>query len=96
MADSEPTGHSGHGRDAAVNRAAPHRRPSPRNHRDDRTGPILLRHPDPISAASRALRAVALTLLDEHLQHCLADHPGSVSQAKAKEASEAIARLVRS
>lgn len=96
MADSEPTGHGGHGRDAAVNRL--HRiegqvRGIAAMIEQDRYCIDILTQ---ISAASRALRAVALTLLDEHLQHCLADHPGSVSQAKAKEASVAIARLVRS
>jgi len=52
-----------------------------------------------ISAATRALEAVALSLLDEHLSHCVADavHTGGDTAAdKLKEASAAIARLVRS
>jgi len=52
-----------------------------------------------VSAASRALQGVALSLLDEHMHHCLADAArtgGAVQETKIKEASEAIARLVRS
>jgi CsoR family transcriptional regulator, copper-sensing transcriptional repressor len=52
-----------------------------------------------VSAATRALQAVALELLEDHLAHCVADaarHGGSEADAKVKEASEAIARLVRS
>jgi len=50
-----------------------------------------------ISAATRALQAVALGLLEGHLAHCVADaaREGDPT-AKVKEASEAIARLVRS
>jgi CsoR family transcriptional regulator, copper-sensing transcriptional repressor len=50
-----------------------------------------------ISAATRALQAVALGLLEGHLGHCVveASHTGDPA-AKIKEASEAIARLVRS
>lgn len=52
-----------------------------------------------VSAATRALQAVALELLDDHLSHCVADaarEGGEVADAKIKEASAAIARLVRS
>ena len=52
-----------------------------------------------ISAATKALEAVALELLDEHLSHCVTDaihHGGAEADAKVKEASAAIARLVRS
>jgi len=52
-----------------------------------------------ISAATRALEAVALALLDEHLGHCVsgAIHEGGrAADEKLKEASAAIARLVRS
>jgi CsoR family transcriptional regulator, copper-sensing transcriptional repressor len=52
-----------------------------------------------ISAATRALEAVALALLDEHLSHCVSDaiHTGGdTADNKLKEASAAIARLVRS
>jgi DNA-binding FrmR family transcriptional regulator len=50
-----------------------------------------------ISAATRALQAVALGLLEGHLAHCVVDaaREGDPS-AKVKEASDAIARLVRS
>ena len=50
-----------------------------------------------VSAATKALQAVALSLLDDHLSHCVADAAhGTDPQAKVREASEAIARLVRS
>lgn len=52
-----------------------------------------------ISAATRALEAVALSLLEEHLAHCVtaAIHAGGdTADEKLKEASAAIARLVRS
>jgi DNA-binding FrmR family transcriptional regulator len=49
-----------------------------------------------ISAVSRALQSLALILLEEHLRHCLADSPPEVTEARLKEASDAIARLVRS
>jgi DNA-binding FrmR family transcriptional regulator len=52
-----------------------------------------------ISAASRALQAVALQLLDAHLEHCVRDaidQGGPEADAKIAEASAAIARLVKS
>lgn len=52
-----------------------------------------------VSAATRALQSVALALLDQHLRHCLAQAAqsgGDIHDAKVKEASDAIARLVRS
>ena len=52
-----------------------------------------------ISAATKALQAVALALLDDHLAHCVTDaarEGGDTADAKVKEASDAIARLVRS
>jgi len=52
-----------------------------------------------VSAATKALEAVALSLLEEHLAHCVRDaiaHGGDDAEAKIKEASAAIARLVRS
>lgn len=50
-----------------------------------------------ISAASRALQAVAVGLLEGHLANCVVDaaRAGDPS-AKVKEATDAIARLVRS
>ena len=51
-----------------------------------------------VSAATKALEAVALGLLDDHLRHCVADAAGDPVDldAKVSEASAAIARLVRS
>ncbi|TCK21729.1 metal-sensitive transcriptional regulator [Pseudonocardia endophytica] len=52
-----------------------------------------------VSAVNKALEAVALNLLDEHLTHCVTDavsEGGEVADEKIKEASAAIARLVRS
>jgi DNA-binding FrmR family transcriptional regulator len=54
---------------------------------------------DQVAAATRALQAVALSLLDDHLAHCVAE--AATSEAvdageKLHEASQAIARIVRS
>jgi len=52
-----------------------------------------------VSATTKALQSVALGLLEEHLAHCVADAAragGPEADAKLKEASDAIARLVRS
>jgi CsoR family transcriptional regulator, copper-sensing transcriptional repressor len=52
-----------------------------------------------VSAATKALQSFALELLDEHLSHCVleaAQEGGPEAQAKVREASDAIARLVRS
>jgi CsoR family transcriptional regulator, copper-sensing transcriptional repressor len=52
-----------------------------------------------VSAATKALEAVALGLLDEHLRHCVAQAAatgGEVADQKVAEASAAIARLVKS
>ncbi len=52
-----------------------------------------------VSALTKALESVALGLLDDHLKHCVMDaavQGGPVAEAKLKEASDAIARLVRS
>ncbi|GGG61598.1 hypothetical protein GCM10011374_25830 [Kocuria dechangensis] len=52
-----------------------------------------------ISALTSALRNVGLGLLDDHMRHCVADAAqlgGEAADAKFKEASDAIARLVRS
>jgi CsoR family transcriptional regulator, copper-sensing transcriptional repressor len=52
-----------------------------------------------VSAVTKALQAVSLALLDEHLAHCVANAVsagGDEGTAKLKEASDAIARLVRS
>lgn len=52
-----------------------------------------------VSAVTKALQAVALGLVDEHLRHCVTEavtEGGPVAEAKVAEASAAIARLVRS
>jgi DNA-binding FrmR family transcriptional regulator len=52
-----------------------------------------------VSAVTKALQAVSLGLLDEHMSHCVLDAAKADSpdaDAKLREASEAIARLVRS
>ena len=52
-----------------------------------------------VSAATKALETVALGLLDDHLAHCVVDAAragGPDAEVKLKEASDAIARLVRS
>ncbi len=52
-----------------------------------------------VSAATRALQSVALGLMEDHLGHCVAQataEGGDVAAAKVQQASDAIARLVRS
>ena len=52
-----------------------------------------------ISAATKALQAVALQLLDDHLGHCVAHavaSGGDEATDKLREASAAIERLVKS
>jgi DNA-binding FrmR family transcriptional regulator len=52
-----------------------------------------------ISAVTKALQAVAVELLDDHLSHCVREAiaaGGPEADAKVAEASAAVARLVRS
>ena len=52
-----------------------------------------------VSAATKALQAVSLGLMEDHLGHCVVDaarESHAAGDAKVREASEAIARLVRS
>ena len=52
-----------------------------------------------VSAATKALESLALSLVDDHLRHCVAQaiqNGGDEAEAKVAEASSAIARLVRS
>ena len=53
-----------------------------------------------VSATTKALQAVALSLLEEHMSHCVADAAASgdddTAREKVAEASAAIARLVKS
>ena len=54
---------------------------------------------DQIAAVTKALQAVAIELLDDHLSHCVAEAlttGGKIADDKVAEASAAIARLVRS
>ncbi len=52
-----------------------------------------------VSALTSALQVVAVGLLDDHLKHCVVDAArlgGAEADEKIKEATQAIARLVRS
>jgi len=52
-----------------------------------------------VSATTKALQSVALLLLEDHLGHCVANalvEGGDVADEKIKEASDAVARLVKS
>jgi CsoR family transcriptional regulator, copper-sensing transcriptional repressor len=52
-----------------------------------------------VAAATKALQSVALGLLEEHLGHCVTQalaEGGDTADEKIREASDAIARLVRS
>ncbi len=52
-----------------------------------------------VSAATRALQAVSIKLLEEHIEHCVVDaarESDEAAAAKVAEATAAIARLVRS
>ena len=50
-----------------------------------------------VAATTKALQGVALTLLDEHVRHCVvhADARGADPEARVTEATKAIARLLR-
>ena len=52
-----------------------------------------------VSAITKALQAVSLGLLEDHIAHCVVDaakESDEAGQVKIREASDAIARLVRS
>jgi CsoR family transcriptional regulator, copper-sensing transcriptional repressor len=52
-----------------------------------------------VSAATKALQAFSLELLEEHLAHCVveaAQRGGGEADEKVREASDAIARMVKS
>ena len=52
-----------------------------------------------VSAVTKALQAVAVGLLEDHLGHCVAEAIAAgddSASAKISEASDAVARLVRS
>ena len=52
-----------------------------------------------VAAVTKALQAVSIGLVEDHLAHCVVDaarEGGREADLKVKEASDAIARLVRS
>ncbi len=52
-----------------------------------------------VSAVTRALQAVALGLLEQHLGHCVTqaiEQGGPDAEGKVREAAQAISRLVKS
>ena len=52
-----------------------------------------------VSAVTKALQAVSLGLLEDHVGHCVVDaarESDDAAQEKVREAADAIARLVRS
>jgi DNA-binding FrmR family transcriptional regulator len=52
-----------------------------------------------VSAITKALQAVSLGLLEDHVSHCVVDaarESDEAAQFKVREAADAIARLVRS
>jgi DNA-binding FrmR family transcriptional regulator len=52
-----------------------------------------------VSATTRALQSVAVLLVSDHLNHCVAhaaEEGGSVAEEKLAEATTAIARLLKS
>jgi DNA-binding FrmR family transcriptional regulator len=53
-----------------------------------------------VSAITKALHAVSIGLLEEHMNHCIIDaareDDDELARAKVSEAVEAVARLVRS
>jgi DNA-binding FrmR family transcriptional regulator len=52
-----------------------------------------------VSAVTRALQAVALGLLEDHLGHCVTEaieEGGPQAQEKVREAAAAVSRLVKS
>ncbi|HCX83965.1 MAG TPA: transcriptional regulator [Micrococcales bacterium] len=52
-----------------------------------------------VAAVTKALQAVSLGLVEDHLGHCVVEaarHSTADGEAKVREAADAIARLVRS
>ncbi|MEO7131158.1 MAG: metal-sensitive transcriptional regulator [Dermatophilaceae bacterium] len=52
-----------------------------------------------VSAITKALHAVSLGLLEDHISHCVVDaarESDEAAQAKVREAADAIARLIKS
>jgi DNA-binding FrmR family transcriptional regulator len=49
-----------------------------------------------ISAVRKAVDAVALELVDDHVRHCIADSSGAERAARTDELMAAVGRLVKS
>lgn len=52
-----------------------------------------------VAAATSALQGVAVALLEDHMRHCVAEaaqQGGAEADAKMKEATDAVVRLLRS
>ena len=49
-----------------------------------------------ISAVRKAVDAVALELVDDHVRHCIADSTGSTRAERTDELMAAVGRLVKS
>ena len=49
-----------------------------------------------IAAVQKALDAVALQLVDDHVRHCIAESSGDERAARTDELMEAVGRLVKS
>jgi DNA-binding FrmR family transcriptional regulator len=49
-----------------------------------------------ISAVRKAVDAVALELVDDHVRHCMADSAGSARAERTDELMAAVGRLVKS
>lgn len=49
-----------------------------------------------ITAASNALKKVAVALLDDHIRHCVIDARSGAQEGMVSEATAAIERLVKS
>jgi DNA-binding FrmR family transcriptional regulator len=48
-----------------------------------------------VAAVTKALQGVAVTLLDEHVRHCVAHAAAGEADAMVTEATDAIKRLLR-
>ena len=62
---------------------------------DDRGRPLLHRHPDAARRRHTALEAVALKVLEEHVQHCVAGALASGDPAAAEEKSRELLEAVQ-
>src|SRR5215472_14265216 len=88
--------HPGQGR--LPETVAPYRGPGARYCAHGRRGRLLHRRAHPVSAVTRALQAVALGLLEDHLGACVTEavRKGGDEGAESVREAAAITRLVRS